>query len=86
MGKIVSAAGEVAFVLKLVRTGTNGFVIIGRMGVWDAEVYLSYKEMLGSLVTPKTLLAMLKIPILLSRGIVGEVRNKWKTKEDHYED
>ncbi len=75
MGRITSAAGDVAFNMKSIRTDTNGFVIIGTMGVWDAEVYLSYKEILGGFVNPKTLLAVLKIPILL---LIGLFRQKEK--------
>jgi len=69
MGKIISAAGEVSFVMKLVGTDSDGFVITGRMGVWDAKIYLSYKEMLVSFLKPRALLALLEIPVLLLMGL-----------------
>ena len=72
MGRITSAAGDVTFDMKSIRTDTNGFVIIGRMGVWDAKVHLSYKEMLGGFGNPKTLVAVLRIPILLLKGLFGQ--------------
>jgi len=69
MGKIISAAGEVSFIMRLVGTDRDGFVITGRMGVWDAKIYLSYKEMLVSFLKPGTLLAILGIPVLLFMGL-----------------
>ena len=69
MGKILSAAGEIAFEMKSVETDPSGFIIVGRMGVWDAKVYLSYKEMFGSFLKPRAVLATLKIPFLLLVGL-----------------
>ena len=69
MGRILSAAGDVAFDMKSVATSAEGFVITGRMGVWDAEIYLSYKEMLVGFLKPKVILGILKVPILLLTGL-----------------
>ena len=68
MGKIVSPAGEQIFHINAVKTDAQGFVVVSRMGVWDAEIHLSYKEIAASFLTPKALLAMLKVPILLLKG------------------
>ncbi len=70
MGKIVSPSGVQIFQMKSVGTDSEGFVIFSTMGVWDAEIHLSYKEMVGAFLRPKALLAMLKIPIfLVSKGL-----------------
>lgn len=65
MGKVISPAGDQSFQIISIRTDTEGFVMYGRMGVWDAEVHMYYKETFATILHPKTILAILKIPILL---------------------
>jgi hypothetical protein len=48
-----------------IRTDTEGFIMDGRMGVWNVEVHVYYKETFATILHPKTILAMLKIPLLL---------------------
>lgn len=69
MGKIVSPAGEQVFEMHAIKTDNEGVVMVSSMGVWDAEVHLSYKEIAASLLKPGALLAILKIPFLLLKGL-----------------
>ncbi|MBI2854463.1 MAG: hypothetical protein HYX87_06030 [Chloroflexi bacterium] len=65
MGKIISAAGEVTFVTSGVRSRGSNLIIVGKMGIWDAEVYLSSGEMLRVFFNPRTLFALIRIPLFL---------------------
>ena len=65
MGKLISPAGDQNFQMIPIRTDTEGFVMDRRMGVWNAEVHTYYKETFATILHPKTILAILKIPILL---------------------
>lgn len=69
MSKVISPAGDQNFEIKSVDTDIDGFIMIGRMGVWDAEVHLSYGEIFLSFLNPKAILAMIKIPFLLFKGL-----------------
>lgn len=76
MSKVISPAGDQVFEIKSVGTDVDGFVMVGRMGVWDAEVHLSYGEIFTSFLKPKALLAILKIPIFLLKGLFIPKKNR----------
>jgi hypothetical protein len=78
MGKIISPAGELAFEMKsLMRKGTN-IVIVGRMGVWDSEIYLSYGEVLRFFLGLGVLQIVIGLPVVLMRGLFGRKNRKNK--------
>ena len=67
MGKIKSPAGEVAFSLKSLKHEGTDLVIIGTMGIWEAEVHLPYGELLKFSLNRSTLLTVITFPILIFR-------------------
>ena len=67
MGKIVSPAGEVTFSMKSLKRKGDDLVIISTMGVWEAEVYISYKEILKFFLSRSLLLTVIMFPILIFR-------------------
>ncbi len=69
MGKVVSAAGDVTFTMRVIKADDKGLVIIGTMGVWDAEVFLTYRELFGNFVRPSTLISIVRIPFLLLKRL-----------------
>lgn len=69
MGKIISQAGEVAFNVKSLKREGDDLVIIGIMGIWEARVYLSYKEILALFLNRNLLLTIIVLPIQLLKGL-----------------
>ncbi len=76
MGKIISPAGEVTFIMKSLKRKGDDLVIIGTMGVWESEIYLSYKEMLKFFLSRSVLLIAIMLPILLFRS--------WFKRQEEY--
>ena len=69
MGKIISPAGEVAFKIKGVKNKGTELVILGVMGVWDAEIILSLGEALRMLLNRNIPLIIIKLPIMYLRDL-----------------
>jgi len=76
MGKIISPAGEVTFIMKSLKRKGDDLVIIGTMGVWESEIYLSYKEVLKFFLSRSVLLTAIMLPILL-------FKNWFKRREEY---
>lgn len=76
MGKIISPAGEVTFSMKSLKRKGDDLVIIGTMGVWESEIYLSYKEVLKFFLSRSVLLTAMMLPILL-------FKNWFKRREEY---
>ena len=71
MGRIVSPAGEVAFNVSSLRRDGEELVIIGRMGIWDAKVYLPFKELLRLSPTaiPLIIFMLIMLPIYFFKRV-----------------
>ena len=69
MGKIVSPAGEMNIEMTSLKRKGNDIVIVGKMGVWDSEIYLSYKEMLRFPLVRGVLSIITGLPVVLIRGL-----------------
>jgi hypothetical protein len=67
MGKIISPAGEVTFSMKSLKRKGDDLVIIGTMGVWESEIYLSHKEVLRFFLSRSVVLTAVMLPIVLFR-------------------
>jgi len=76
MGKIISPAGEMTFIMKSLKRKGDDLVIIGTMGVWESEIYLSYKEVLKFFLSRSVLLTAIMLPILL-------FKNWFKRREEY---
>jgi len=76
MGKIISPAGEMTFSMKSLKRKGDDLVIIGTMGVWESEIYLSYKEVLKFFLSRSVLLTAIMLPILL-------FKNWFKRREEY---
>jgi hypothetical protein len=63
MGKIISEAGEVTFEVKGVRQEGCEIVILGKMGVWNAEVFLSAEEIIRILPSRAVLSMIITLPL-----------------------
>lgn len=70
MGKIVTpGVGEFPFVMSSLKRKGNNLVIVGTMGVWESEIYLSYQEALRFLLSRSVLLTIIMFPAVLIRGL-----------------
>ena len=67
MGKIISPAGEMTFVMQSLKRQDDDLVIVGTMGVWESEIYLSYKEVLKFFFSRTVLLTAILLPVILFR-------------------
>ena len=70
MAKIVSSAGEMEMSLVSVGIAGDNIVMKGKMGVWDAKVFISPEEALktiGMMLNLSLILYTFKLPLLLLR-------------------
>jgi hypothetical protein len=70
MAKIVSSAGEMEMSLVSVGIEGDNIVMKGKMGVWDAKVFISPEEALktiGMMLNLSLILYTFKLPLLLLR-------------------
>ena len=72
MGKIVSPAGEMNIEMTSLKRKGNDIVIVGKMGVWDSEIYLSYGEMIRFFLGRGILQIIIGLPVVLIRGLFGQ--------------
>jgi hypothetical protein len=77
MGKIVSPAGDVSFLVKGVKRSETNMVIVGTMGYWDAEIYMSVGEMLKVFLNKSMPGIIVMLPIALVKAAF-----KGKKKEE----
>jgi hypothetical protein len=69
MGKIISPAGEIDFKMTSFRCKGNDIVVVGRMGMWDSEIYFPYKEMLRLALSWHLPQAIIMLPVALIREL-----------------
>ena len=69
MAKIVSPAGDIALTLKHLKRKGNDIVISGTMGVWEADVFLPYDEIIKVAFTYNIFNVLIMFPIALIRGL-----------------
>ena len=72
MGKIISPAGDVAFEMQSLKRKGTDIVIVGRMGVWDSEIYLTYGEMIRFFLGRGVLQIIIGLPVVLIKGLFGK--------------
>lgn len=69
---IKSPAGDFPITIERFEIEAGDFVIIGRMGVWDARTHVpprDFLSLLGKLLlSPSVLLYAIRAPFLLGRG------------------
>lgn len=78
MAKIVSPAGDFEVRIEGLRSGPDGIVLQGEIGIWDAEVHISVSEVadiLGLMVRPSFLRFAAAFPFLYFKRRLGRSRS-----------
>ena len=73
---VATGTGEIAFETKALKRKGNEIVIIGRMGVWDSEIYLSYGEMLKFFLGRGLPQIIIGLPIVLFKELFGRKKKQ----------
>ena len=74
MAKIVSPAGDIALTLKHLKRKGNDIVINGKMGVWEADVFLPYDEIIKLALTYNIFSVLIMFPIAFIKGLFKRKR------------
>jgi hypothetical protein len=74
MGRIVSPAGDIALTLKHLKRKGNDIVINGTMGVWEADVFLPYDEIIKVALTYNIFSVLIMFPVAFIRGLFKRKR------------
>jgi hypothetical protein len=69
MGKIVSPAGEISLTVKSLQRKGDDIVIQGTMGVWEADVFLPYDEMIRVALTRHIFSILVMFPVALFKAL-----------------
>jgi hypothetical protein len=69
MGKIVSPAGEIALTVKSLQRKGEDIVIHGTMGVWEADVFLPYDEMIRVALSRHIFSILVMFPVALFKAL-----------------
>lgn len=84
--KIESAAGEFDFSIEQLQIRGTDIVIVGKMGVWEAETLMTREElipMIGMMLRqPQFWLYALKLPLQLFKSGAKESTSKESTPSD----
>ncbi len=75
MARFVHPTGDLDISIKGIETENDQLVIIGKMGVWDAKIYLLPKELFQSLrlaIKPSVLGYICCLPFRLLAQLRGE--------------
>ena len=78
MGRIVSPAGDVAFIMEGFKRKGTDIVIVGKMGLWESEIYLSYKETLGFLFNGSLWATIIILPFAIIRDLFKKEKKEKK--------
>jgi hypothetical protein len=68
MGRIVSPAGDITFKMTDIKSKGNDVVVVGQMGMWDSQIYFSYKEIMRLMFNRHLPQVIIMLPIALIRG------------------
>lgn len=75
---IKSLAGEFKVTVERFETEGRDLVMVGKMGVWDARMYIPARELMsvfGKLLRPRVMGYLLRAPFLLLGRASGEAKS-----------